>query len=175
MGFDAIGINQVIGSAVFALPAALAASAGPWSPWLVAAVGVASMLMALSFAEVASRFDSTGGAIPLYPRRVQPLRGLRSRVDAVVHAGCELGGRDPCARRRRWGSYCLSSPRNPRAILITAIIAGACRHQHQRIRQSSFVLNVLTVGKLAAALSFHCRRNLFRGLGQAAPRRHPVA
>ena len=63
----AIGVNQVIGSAVFALPAALAASAGAWSPWMVAAVGVASMLIALSFAEVASRFEGTGGPY-LYTR-----------------------------------------------------------------------------------------------------------
>ena len=50
----AIGVNQVIGSAIFVLPAALAANAGPWSPWLVGAVGLASMLIALSFAEVSS-------------------------------------------------------------------------------------------------------------------------
>ena len=35
----AIGVNQVIGGAVFALPAALALNAGSWSPWMVAAVG----------------------------------------------------------------------------------------------------------------------------------------
>ena len=63
----AIGVNQVIGGAVFALPAALALNAGSWSPWLVAAVGVASMLIALSFAEVSSRFDGTGGPY-LYTR-----------------------------------------------------------------------------------------------------------
>src|SRR4051794_20255749 len=63
----AIGVNQVIGAAVFALPAALAASAGAWSPWMVAGVGAASMLIALSFAEVASRFDATGGPY-LYAR-----------------------------------------------------------------------------------------------------------
>ena len=38
-----------------------------WSPWLVAAVGLASMLIALSFAEVGSRFDGTGGPY-LYTR-----------------------------------------------------------------------------------------------------------
>ena len=63
----AIGINQVIGGAVFALPAALALNAGSWSPWMVAAVGVASMLIALSFAEVSSRFEGTGGSY-LYTR-----------------------------------------------------------------------------------------------------------
>ena len=63
----AIGVNQVIGSAVFVMPAALAANAGAWSPWIVAAVGLGSMLIALSFAEVSSRFESTGGPY-LYTR-----------------------------------------------------------------------------------------------------------
>src|SRR5687768_1017906 len=63
----AIGINQVIGGAIFAQPAALAAHAGAWSPWMVAAVGLASMLIALSFAEVGSRFEGTGGPY-LYTR-----------------------------------------------------------------------------------------------------------
>ena len=63
----AIGVNQVIGAAVFVQPALYAANVGAWSPWLVAAVGVASLLIALSFAEVSSRFDGTGGAY-LYTR-----------------------------------------------------------------------------------------------------------
>src|SRR6185436_449009 len=63
----AIGINQVIGGAVFAQPAVLAAHVGAWSPWMVGAVAVASMLIALSFAEVGSRFEGTGGPY-LYTR-----------------------------------------------------------------------------------------------------------
>ena len=63
----AIGVNQVIGGAVFAQPALSPRSAGAWSPWMVAAVGVASMLIALSFAEVGSRFEGTGGPY-LYTR-----------------------------------------------------------------------------------------------------------
>ena len=63
----AIGVNQVIGGALFAQPSLYAASVGGWSPWLVAAVGLASMLIALSFAEVGSRFDGTGGPY-LYTR-----------------------------------------------------------------------------------------------------------
>src|SRR5260370_41075725 len=63
----AIGINRVIGGAVFAMPAALAAIVGGWSPFLIAAVGFASLLIALTFGEVASRFDGTGGPY-LYTR-----------------------------------------------------------------------------------------------------------
>ena len=63
----AIGINQVIGAGVFAQQALLVAQAGAWSTWMVAVVGLASMLIALSFAEVGSRFEGTGGPY-LYTR-----------------------------------------------------------------------------------------------------------
>src|SRR4029079_18562335 len=73
----ASGVNTVIGGAIFALPAALAANAGTWSPLLTALAGGASMLIALCFAEVGSRFEGTGGP-PLYHRAA-----LRT-VDAVA-------------------------------------------------------------------------------------------
>src|SRR3954467_5037649 len=57
----AIGINQVIGGAVFAMPASVAGLAGGWSPWLIVASGPASWMSAVTFPEVASRFDATGG------------------------------------------------------------------------------------------------------------------
>jgi len=150
----AIGVNQVIGSAVFALPAALAASAGPWSPWMVAAVGLASMLIALSFAEVASRFDGTGG--PYLYTRAAFSRFAAFEVGwmmwftrvaslaAVIHVlASSLGFYWP-----------VLTSGNPRAILITAIIAALAAINIRGIRQSSFVLNVLTVGKLVPLVVF---------------------
>ena len=53
----AIGVNQVIGAAIFATPGTLAAQIGGWS-WIgVIAVGLLAMLIALSFAEASSRFE----------------------------------------------------------------------------------------------------------------------
>src|SRR5215467_10737628 len=63
----AIGVNQVIGSAVFILPSQIAAQVGNWSPIAFAVVGFASLLVALCFAEAGSRFEGTGGA-HLYAR-----------------------------------------------------------------------------------------------------------
>jgi APA family basic amino acid/polyamine antiporter len=63
----AIGINQVIGSAVFILPSQVAAQLGNWSPIAFLAVGLASLLVALCFAELGSRFEGTGGPY-LYTR-----------------------------------------------------------------------------------------------------------
>jgi len=150
----AIGVNQVIGSAVFALPAALAASVGPWSPWMVAAVGVASMLIALSFAEVASRFDGTGGVY------------LYTRAAFGRFAGFEVGWMLWFTRVASWAAvinvlvsslgfyWPVLTTGSSRAILITTIIALLAAINVWGIRQSSFVLNVLTVGKLVPLVVF---------------------
>src|SRR5204862_6233377 len=63
----AIGINQVIGAAIFLMPAQVAAQIGAWSPVGFIAMGLASLSIALCFAEVGSRFDATGGPY-LYTR-----------------------------------------------------------------------------------------------------------
>jgi basic amino acid/polyamine antiporter, APA family len=57
----AIGINQVIGTAVFILPSLIAAQLGNWSVIAFVAAGFASLLVALCFAEMGSRFEGTGG------------------------------------------------------------------------------------------------------------------
>ena len=63
----AIGINQVIGGAVFLMASQLTAQIGNWSPIAFLLAGLASLFVALCFAEVGSRFDTTGGPY-LYAR-----------------------------------------------------------------------------------------------------------
>jgi amino acid transporter len=149
-----VGVNQVIGSAVFALPAALAATAGAWSPWMVAAVGLASMLIALSFAEVASRFEGTGGPY------------LYTRAAFGRFAAFEVGWMLWFTRATSWASVInvlVSSlgfywPRattgTPRGVLITLIIALIAWINVRGIRQSSRVVNALTVAKLLPLIVF---------------------
>src|SRR5258708_15490976 len=60
-------VNAVIGSSIFGMPAALAASAGALSPLLIAVVGLGVLAVVLCFAEVASRFPDPGGPY-LYAR-----------------------------------------------------------------------------------------------------------
>src|SRR3954453_4839095 len=63
----AIGVTQVIGGAIFLWPAQVAAQVGAWSPIGFVLIGGLSMSVALCFAELSSRFDSTGGPY-LYTR-----------------------------------------------------------------------------------------------------------
>jgi basic amino acid/polyamine antiporter, APA family len=150
----AIGVNQVIGGAVFALPAALFASAGAWSPWLVAAVALASLLIALSFAEVGSRFEGTGGAY-LYTR------AAFGRFPAF-----QVGWLLWFTRAASWASvisvlatslgfyFPSVTAGAPRAILIAVIIAIVAAINIRGIKQSSFIVNVFTIGKLTPLVLF---------------------
>jgi basic amino acid/polyamine antiporter, APA family len=150
----AIGINQVIGGALFAQPSLYAASVGGWSPWLVAAVGLTSMLIALSFAEVSSRFDATGGPY------------LYTRAAFGRFAAFEVGWMLWFTRAVSWAAVInvlatalalyipVLGAGWARGTFITAVIVVITAINIRGIRQSSLVLNVLTVGKLLPLLAF---------------------
>jgi len=144
----AIGINQVIGAAIFALPASLAASVGGWSPVLIVAVGLASLLIAATFAEVGSRFDGTGGPY-LYTR------AAFGRFPAF-----EVGWMQWFTRVASWaavinvlvtalGFYWPSVTAGAlRLTVMSCLIAALTVVNILGIRQSAWVVNTLTIGKL---------------------------
>src|SRR5829696_7049738 len=144
----AIGINQVIGGAVFALPAALAALVGGWSPVLIVLVGLASLMIAATFAEVGSRFDSTGGPY------------LYTKAAFGRFAAFEVGWMQWFTRVASWVSvinvlvaslgfyWPAVTAGAPRTTLLTAIIAALTLINVVGIRQSAWVVNALTIGKL---------------------------
>jgi len=144
----AIGVNQVIGSGVFLLPALVAANVGGWSPWAVAAVGLVSLVIALCFAEAGSRFDATGG----------PYLFIRAAFGRFV--GFETGWMLWYVRAASWASvingladalsFYFPALVNwgPRAALITAAISAICYLNVIGIRQSAFAVNTFTIAKL---------------------------
>jgi amino acid transporter len=150
----AIGVNQVIGGAIFAMPAVVAARAGAWSTWLIVLVGAASLLIAASFAEVASRFDSTGG----------PYVYTRQAFGRFL--GFEVGWMQWFTRVASWASVInvlVSSlgfywpevtAGADRLALLAAIIAALAGINIIGIRQSAWVVNGLTIGKLAPIALF---------------------
>jgi len=150
----AIGINQVIGGAVFAMPASVAALAGGWSPYLIVAVGVASLMIAATFAEVGSRFDATGGPY-LYTK------AAFGRFPAF-----EIGWMQWFTRVASWASvinvlvaslgfyWPAVTTGAPRTALMAAIIAVLAVINVLGIRQSAWVVNALTIGKLVPLALF---------------------
>jgi basic amino acid/polyamine antiporter, APA family len=150
----AIGINQVIGGAIFLMPSQVAAQIGAWSPIAFVLMGLASLSVALCFAEVGSRFESTGGPY-LYTRaafgrfiafEVGWMQWFtRASSQATVMAGIAVA---------------LSYYRPeliegwPRAALLIAVTAALTWVNVRGIRQSAWVVNALTIGKLVPLAVF---------------------
>ena len=69
-------LNAVIGAGIFALPGKVAVTAGLWSPWLFLVVGVLFLSVVLTFAELASYYERTGGPVLYATEAFGPLAGF---------------------------------------------------------------------------------------------------
>jgi len=63
LGIALLALNGMIGAGIFGVPAGAAALAGAWSPMVFVACALLLGAIMLCFAEIASRFDRTGGPI----------------------------------------------------------------------------------------------------------------
>jgi basic amino acid/polyamine antiporter, APA family len=150
----AIGVNQVIGGAIFLMPSQVAAQIGGWSPIAFVLMGLASLSVALCFAEVGSRFESTGGPY-LYTRAafgrfvafevgwMQWFTRAASQASVMAGIAVALGYYWP-AMTASW----------PRAALLVGITAVLTWINVRGIRQSAWLVDALTIGKLAPLAVF---------------------
>src|SRR5882672_6942346 len=151
----AIGINQVIGGAIFLMPSQVAAQiGGAWAPIGFILMGLASLTIALCFAEVGSRFDSTGGPY-LYTRAafgrfaafevgwMQWFTRASSQASVMAGIAVALGYYWPAATAG-W----------PRAIVLIGITSVLAWVNVRGIKQSAWVVNALTIGKLVPLAIF---------------------
>jgi amino acid transporter len=150
----AIGVNQVIGSAIFLLPADVARQIGGWGPVAFLGVGLASLLIALCFAEVGSRFERTGG--PYLPARAAYGRFIGFEVGWMmwftrVASQASVSNGLALALAFYWPALATGWPR---ALVISGVTIVLAIINLRGIRQSKWVVNTLTVGKLAPLLLF---------------------
>jgi basic amino acid/polyamine antiporter, APA family len=168
----AIGINQVIGSAIFILPSQVAAQLGNWSPIAFLAVGLVSLLVALCFAEAGSRFEGTGGPY-LYTRAAfgrfiafevgwmqwfTRVTGQAAVVNAIALA---LGYYWP-----------VMTGGVGRIAMITAVTLALAWVNVRGIRQSALVINLFTLAKLAPLAVFIVVGFWFIDAGRLTPLGH---
>jgi basic amino acid/polyamine antiporter, APA family len=144
----AIGVNQVIGSAIFLLPATVAMEIGPWGPLAFLAVGLLSLSIALCFAEAGSRFDTTGG--PYLPARAAFGRFVGFETGWMMwfarvasHASVVNGLTRALAFY--WPSLDQGAPRAATIIALTLFLTWI---NVRGVKQSSWFVNALTIGKL---------------------------
>ena len=147
-------MNQVIGSAIFLLPANVAREVGAWGPVAFLLVGGASLLIALCFAEVGSRFDRTGG--PYLPARAAYGRFIGFEVGWMmwftrVASQASVSNGLALALAFYWPVLASGIPR---MALLTGLALTVMVINLRGIRQSSWVVNALTVGKLLPLFLF---------------------
>lgn len=150
----AIGVNQVIGAAIFLMPSQVAAQIGGWSPIAFVLMGLASLSVALCFAEVGSRFEGTGGPY-LYTRaafgafvgfEVGWMQWfVRSASQATVMAGTAL------ALGYYWPALTVGWPR---VVFLAALTAALAWVNVRGVREGAWVVNVLTIAKLVPLAVF---------------------
>jgi APA family basic amino acid/polyamine antiporter len=150
----ALGVNQVLGGAVFLMPALVAAQLGNWSIWAVGSIGLLAMCVALCFAEAGSRFDGTGGAA-LYVHKA-----------FGRFAGFEVGWMLWVTRTTSWASvingltdalgyyWPVLRSGTPRPMMIVGIVLTLMAINIRGIKQSAWTVNALTVGKLVPLALF---------------------
>jgi amino acid transporter len=150
----AIGINQVIGVSIFLIPSQLVALIGNWSPIGFVLAGLASLAVALCFAEVGSRFEGTGGPY-LYTRaafgrfvafEVGWMQWFtRASSQASVANGIAL------ALAFYWPVMKTGAARS---ILITMLTLALAFINARGITQSAWLVNGLTIAKLLPLVLF---------------------
>ncbi len=157
-------VNGVIGSAIFGMPAGLAALTGAWSPIAYLLAGLGVLAIVLSFAEVASRFRDAGGPY-LYAREAfGPFVGFQAgwltfwiRVTAVaanLNVFVEYGSQLVPAMSTPWG----------RVGTMTAVLALITAINLRGVRQATWTVDVFTVAKLLPLVLL-----VLLGLGRLEP------
>lgn len=153
-GMVALMINGIIGAGIFGLPSRVHALVGPWGLLVFVACALVVGGVALCTAEVASRFDATGGPY-LYTREslgpapgfvigwVMWLRSVTSLATvANVMASYVSFFWAPAAAG--WG----------RAAAVSLIMAGLTAVNLAGVRRAASALAAFTIAKLAALLLF---------------------
>lgn len=150
----AIAINTIIGTGIFLLPARVTGLIGNYSLFAFLACAVIVALIVVCFAEVSSRFETTGGMY-LYAREafgsvvgfevgwlywVVRVTTMATNTNALL---IYLAFFFPAVKDGFW-----------RYFVITLVVVVISAVNFIGVRQSSWLTNVFTVGKLVPLLVF---------------------
>jgi basic amino acid/polyamine antiporter, APA family len=150
----ALVINATVGAGIFGLPSRAFALAGTYSLFAYAISALALYLIVLCFAEVGSRFSSTGGPY-LYARATfGPLIGFQvgwllwlARITAIASLANLFVG---------YLAYFVPAASPWRSTAIVVLVSSVAIANITGIKVTKMVTNALTVGKLIPLLLFGC-------------------
>lgn len=144
----ALSVNSIVGAGVFAMPAGLAIDAGRYSLAVIFVAFVVVGFLALSLAEVASRYDVTGGPQVYAQQTFGPLVGftvgwlfsVSSVASAALIAQVML---DYAASLSPW----FAAPW-PRAVAVTVFTIFLTVINLRGVSRGAWIGNLLTIAKM---------------------------
>ena len=147
-GIGFIALNAMIGAGIFGLPGKLDAALGAFAPVILLFAGLAMMLIALCYADLAARFDASGGVQLYTSSAFGEFAGFEvgwmywaSRVAATAANASILG---------TYASALL--PAVPPGVIAAGAIIMVTSLNLARISQAVAALGLLTLLKLAPLL-----------------------
>ncbi|MGB7208561.1 MAG: amino acid permease [Pyrinomonadaceae bacterium] len=150
----AIAINTIIGTGIFILPARAAGMIGDFSLIAIIACAVIVGLIVLCFAEVSSRFDTTGGMYLYAKEAFGPVVGFEvGWLYWIVRVATYAAN---CNAFLIYLSFFYPSANEGwlRILLICLILIPMTAINLIGVRQSTILTNVFTVGKILPLLVF---------------------
>jgi amino acid transporter len=152
IGASLLVLNAVIGAGIFALPGKVAANAGLLSPWLFLVVGLLFLAVVLTFAELASYYDKTGGPVIYATEAFGPLAGFSTGWILFVARTSSFA-----ANATVMATYLASLSEvfagdMPRAVIISTIIVGLTWANVLGVRDGVRTMGVLTFLKVLPLL-----------------------
>ena len=151
----AVGVNQVIGSGIFVLPATIAALVGASaSAWPYVAAGLANALIVLCFAEAGSRFRQAGGPYLYASTAFGPFVGFEvAWMMWLTRVASQAALANALALYT--GFFWEGATQGaPRAAIIVVSIGALAMINLLGVRYGSWAINLFTVSKLLPLLLF---------------------
>lgn len=175
-----IGINGIVGSGIFLLPAVLWRAAGGQAPlaWLI--VGGLCCLVALCFAEAAARTERSGGpyryACDAFGSYVGFAIGWVTLVSTLLgYAAVARGFGDTAVKLLwRWHIGAAELGRTGPVILACVMVVLLCVVNLLGVRRSARTSDVISGVKLLSLLLFVCIGLFFVKLSNLNPEPHPA-
>ena len=145
-------LNAVIGAGIFALPGKVAVSAGLHSPWLFLVVGLLFLTVVLTFAELASYYDRTGGPVLYATEAFGPLAGFSTGwLIYLARMTAFAANANVMAVYLASLSDVFASPA-ARALIITIVTIGLTWANLRGVREGVRTMGVFTVLKIVPLL-----------------------
>ncbi len=151
-GLAILTVNSMIGAGIFALPGAVAARAGIWSPWLFLAVGILIITVVLTFAELASYFKISGGPVLFTTRAFGPLTGFTTGWILSVSRIVAFAANSTVMAIYLGAIWPWFSDGLGRALLIVAVCSSLTYMNYIGVKDGVRTMGVITIFKLTPIL-----------------------